>query len=441
MRFTIYPWKLKAWRESFQVAGMPGFALFALLLGAIFQVADSTQGGGGHGNKLVILLVRAPLALAALLIVLYKPRFARVSLTDARFVFFLFAFLFTASTIWSAHRVITLGKSLEIGLVCLVFLQVSRTGNPLERVEALRHIILLTIAAVAFVTVLGYLAHIQAFVQQRPGIFTKTTAQAPFLSGNGLGYVASALFLVVLAEWQAKRIRRNSAFLQMAFAMFIFAFAASRTSFGILVLSVLLVILRKSKIAALLSFAAIALVIAMSWQTVVTHLQGNESTGSFETLSGRTVVWTAALRQWKTSPILGAGGGVGGKVVVENVGDQYLEQMSSVHDGFLELLTGLGAVGFVLGLYLLISVTWKAWTNWRYHPEYSGTYVLIVHVWLTTLMSTGALGWMGYEMALFLCIVTNVDLLRRHKARVAARAVYAPIPDAELVPQLTMAMK
>lgn len=441
MRFTIYPWKLAAWRQAFSTAGLPGFALFALLLGTIFQIADSTQGGGGHSSKAMILLVRTPLVLAALMLVLYKPRFARVSLTDARFVFFLFAVLFSASTLWSAHRVITLGKSLEIVLLCLVFLQVSRTTNALTRVEALRQIILLTIAAVSIVTVLGYLAHIKAFVQQRPGLFTKTTAQAPFLSGNGLGYVASALFLVVLAEWQAKRIRRNSALLQMGFALFIFAFAASRTSFAILLLSILVVILRRSKISAFLAFATVALVIALSWHAVITHLQGKESSGSFETLSGRTVVWTAAIRQWKIAPVLGAGGGVGGKVVVENVGDQYLEQMSSVHDGFLELLTGLGSIGFVLGLFLLIMVTWRAWTAWRYHPEYAGTYVLIVHVWLTTLMSTGALGWMGYEMALFLCIATNIDLVRRHVARAAVRPSYTASRNPELAPELTMATR
>jgi hypothetical protein len=48
--------------------------------------------------------------------------------------------------------------------------------------------------------------------------------------------------------------------------------------------------------------------------------------------------------------------------------------------------------------------------------------VLIIHVWMTTIMSTGLLGWMGYEVAIFLCIITNIDLLRE-RARVQAPAM------------------
>jgi hypothetical protein len=46
--------------------------------------------------------------------------------------------------------------------------------------------------------------------------------------------------------------------------------------------------------------------------------------------------------------------------------------------------------------------------------------VLIIHVWMTTIMSTGLLGWMGYEVAIFLCIITNLDLVRELARRPAA---------------------
>ena len=110
---------------------------------------------------------------------------------------------------------------------------------------------------------------------------------------------------------------------------------------------------------------------------------------------------------------LGVGGGIGGKVVISHIGNMYLEQMSSLHNGFLEVLTGLGLVGFLIGSLLLITATLRAWNTWSEHPEYAGTYVLVVHVWMTTIMSTGILGWMGFELALFLCIVTNLDLVRQ----------------------------
>jgi O-antigen ligase len=157
---------------------------------------------------------------------------------------------------------------------------------------------------------------------------------------------------------------------------------------------------------------------------IVTRLQGHQASSSFVTLSGRTVVWTAAVRQFEKYPLLGVGGGVGGKMVISHIGNMYLEEMSSLHNGFLEVLTGLGIIGFVLGSALLVVASFRAWTAWNAHPEFAGTYVLIIHVWMTTIMSTGLLGWMGYEVAIFLCIITNVDLVRE----IARRPATVPKP-------------
>jgi O-antigen ligase len=168
---------------------------------------------------------------------------------------------------------------------------------------------------------------------------------------------------------------------------------------------------------------------------IVTRLQGKQTSNSFVTLSGRTVVWTAAVRQFEKDPLLGVGGGVGGKMVIANIGNMYLEAMSSLHNGFLEVLTGLGIIGFLIAVYMLSLATWRAWGTWNRFPQFAGTYVLIIHVWMTTIMSTGLLGWMGYEVAIFLCIITNLDVVSE-SIRVRAR-VMAPVrwPAEALVPQ------
>jgi hypothetical protein len=41
-------------------------------------------------------------------------------------------------------------------------------------------------------------------------------------------------------------------------------------------------------------------------------------------------------------------------------------------------------------------------------------------------MSTGILGWMGYEVAIFLCILTNVDLVAE-RARLLERTEIMPV--------------
>ena len=426
MRFTIYPWDLKSWRSAFRVTGLPGIALLCLLIGAMFQVADTTGGGAGHSSSAAILLVRTPAIVLAFLLLLFRPRIAPMHRFDMRLAYGLFALLYFLSVAWSQQPVQTIGKSGELLLAGMVFFEATRADNAIERVENLRRITLLAMSTVGALAVLGYLAGMPGFVQHRPGLISSTTAQAPFLSGNGLGYVASALLLVVLAEWQAKRLPGKAAFWQVLFGLGLFSFSASRTSFGILLLSVLLVLFKRSKILATLAVTGVLLAGFLFWTGILNRLQGHQNSSDFVTLSGRTVVWTAAVRQFEQNPILGVGGGIGGKVVISHIGNRYLEEMSSLHNGFLELLTGLGLLGFLLGTYMLVATTLRAWQAWDTHPEYAGTYVLIIHVWMTTTMSTGILGWMGYEVALFLCILSNVDLIAA-RARALSRYQVKPL--------------
>jgi O-antigen ligase len=412
MPFSVLPWNWKSWSSAFRVTGLPGIALFCLLLGAMLQVEDLSGGGAGHSSAKAILLIRTPAIIIAFLVLLFRPKLAPMRTTDLRLGYLAFAALYFLSTMWSQIPIQTLGKSAELLLAGMVFFEASRGPNALARIEGLRQITLLTMSLLGSLAVLGFCLRLHAFVQNRPGLISSTTAQAPFLSGNGLGYVASAIILVVIAEWQARRLSGKSAFPQLIFGLALFSVSASRTSFGILLLSVLLVIFKRSKVIGFLCVAGVAVMAFMFSTEIVTRLQGQQAQSSFVTLSGRTVVWTAAVRQFERYPLLGVGGGVGGKMVISHIGNLYLEEMSSLHNGFLEVLTGLGIIGFLLGASLLVVASFRSWSTWNQHPEYAGTYVLIIHVWMTTIMSTGLLGWMGYEVAIFLCIITNIDLVR-----------------------------
>jgi hypothetical protein len=56
---------------------------------------------------------------------------------------------------------------------------------------------------------------------------------------------------------------------------------------------------------------------------------------------------------------------------------------------------------------------------------------------MTTTMSTGILGWMGYEVALFLCILSNIDLVAE-RARSLSRFQMRPLRWSEhaLIPRI-----
>jgi len=101
MAFSVFPWSLKSWRSAFGATGLPGIALFCLLLGAMLQVEDLSGGGAGHSSATAILLIRTPAIVIAFLILLFKPRLAPMRSTDLRLGYLAFAGLYFLSTTWS----------------------------------------------------------------------------------------------------------------------------------------------------------------------------------------------------------------------------------------------------------------------------------------------------------------------------------------------------
>ena len=204
MPFSVYPWNLKSWRSAFRVTGLPGIALFCILLGAMLQVEDSSGGGAGHSSAKAILLIRTPAIVIAFCFCLFRPKLAPMRSTDLRLGYLAFAGLYFVSTMWSHIPIQTLGKSAELLLAGMVFFEASRGANAIERVEgSAPHHASHHVAARLLWPSSASVCAFPRFVQNRPGLISSTTAQAPFLSGNGLGYVASAVILVVIAEWQA----------------------------------------------------------------------------------------------------------------------------------------------------------------------------------------------------------------------------------------------
>ena len=421
MRFSILPWNFRAWHSAFAAAGFPGWALLCLMIASLGSALDFGQGKQMHQSVLAILLIRAPFSITALIFVLAKPGIAKVGMRDLRFWFAVFSFLYLASCLWSSDLIITLGKSFEMIVGALILLEASKGPDAGRRLEALGQITFLIISMVALLATLGFIARIPMFVYERPGLVTSTTATAPFVSGNGIGYMASALFLTVFGQWLAKRISWRGAWLQMSYALFIFAFASSRTSFGILALGITIVLLRRSKVLMVGFIAVLGTALWIFRNGVMKVMLQGRSQENIESLSGRVIMWGAAFRAWEQHPILGYGGGDGGKVVLSHINNPSLE-LSSLHSGFMETLTGLGLIGIIIGSGLLLATTYYTLKEWKANPENAGLYVMIIHIWITSIMSIGVLGWMSYEVGLYFVLIGIIDLSRR-KARFS-RAVY-----------------
>ena len=304
---SILPWSIGAWIRDIQITGFAGLALLSL------QIAEFGRFKPGlvhhaHEGLGSLLVFRVPFTLAAFILLIASLQFRKVRLRIFSGWFLLYAIYFLVSSIWSTAPVMTFGKGTELLIGLGIVLFVSCAEDPLYRLDALRTLLLRAIATVGSVAVVGYLLRIPAFVSQRPGIFLTSNADTPFLSSNGLGYISSLLLLCVIADYLSGRNHGQRVFMESGYALFLFLFAASRTSLLIIVVGIGLLFIRKSRILGASYFILIVVGIYLNLDRVINVIQEHQSQRNFDTLSGRTVVWAAAWRQWETNPFLGFGG-------------------------------------------------------------------------------------------------------------------------------------
>lgn len=413
-RITFLPWDLNSWIRAFRMAGIPGLAILCLLIAEMVQLTDTTA-PTAHEGAMTLVLVRGPFTLLALLLWLYKPVMPKLRLWDFQLWYLVWVLWFCISVSWSTDRTITLGKGVELLVAAGIMMQASRDQYAFQRLEGVYRLILLFTSLLALITILGYFAHISIFIQVKHSILASTTAESPFLSGNGLGYLTVSLMLTAFAEWQFCKLPRKLAFAELAFAGGIFLFSSSRTSLAIMGVGFLVIISRRSKLLLISYGIVIFTTLFFLGGKIVTYLKFDEQQGNIDTLSGRTVAWTAAFHYWLKRPLLGYGGGAGGKYVLANMGNTSLAAMSSLHSGIMESLTGLGIFGVLLGLAILILSTYQIYKLSKAFPQYSYLYIWVITFWITSIMSIGVLAWMEYGMAIYLVALAHIDVMNRNK--------------------------
>jgi O-antigen ligase len=398
------------------MAGTPGLAMLALLIADFVQLPDDPGQLSAHASTLTLILIRGPLSLLALLIAVFYGHWTKLRLSDLRLWSLIFAVFYVLSTAWSTYPFATLGKGFEILLAVVILIQATGGESAPVRLRGMFQLTLLVVSSFALLTVLGYLAGIQAFVFHKPGVLFGTSAESPFLSGNGLGYAAACLMLLVFAQWQFCDMPLRTAGVEFFYATSVFFFSSSRTSLALLLAGFGLILLRRSKVLLFAVGLPIFGLLVYYFDAISQHLSFGEADSTIQSLSGRTVMWAAAFEQWKQHPWLGFGGGAGGKYVLANIGNS-LDQMSSLHSGFMESLSGLGLIGFTLQLGLFLVVTYRVLKSWKRDPRGAPWYGLIVFFWVTTIMSLGVFGWMTYQMQLYFLLIGLLDWHKRYASR------------------------
>jgi O-antigen ligase len=137
----------------------------------------------------------------------------------------------------------------------------------------------------------------------------------------------------------------------------IFAQSRSPATAALLGLLAVLVLARRRGLLAIVGLAGVALISLTSAEAVVQEafLRGQDH-DLFFSLSGRVDWWMSALKVLAENPLLGLGGYAAGRFAVLS---EVRPETSSLHNAWLEILVGVGLMGFLPFLATFLG-TWRS---------------------------------------------------------------------------------
>ncbi|BAU14188.1 O-antigen polymerase [Leptolyngbya sp. NIES-3755] len=198
----------------------------------------------------------------------------------------------------------------------------------------------------------------------------------------GLMVLSAVIFFSIVID---KRERTLATFGGLAISVLLVILSTSRTGLSVMILLMVLTyafqLLRSKSTFALPAFLAGFLTIGATIVLVVDNYERIlTSMGRDATLTGRTTIWEVALERWTERPWFGYGYQ---SFWIPDQGNslEVLYRMSwqpaHGHNGFLDLLVELGAVGFVAFAISLLIAFKRAIAWYKLNPNAIGTLPLI----------------------------------------------------------------
>ena len=301
------------------------------------------------------------------------------------------------SAVYSVAPIVTAAKALELLTGFLIVVGVTTLDSP---VLPLKRSIVLLIAlegVLMAASVIGFFAMASIFstFDSRAGFITERTLSGVFMSPNALSVVGAVVAVFALARLLKKPRAPHRAvlFAGVLFGVTAVVLASGRQGLIILVVSTAAVLLILKPFQAVFwvlpAIIALGVLYANELATAFTRGQGSQLLRS---LSGRTVWWESALSAWLEHPWLGFGFAVGGRfVALERIG---ASDVSSLHSGYLEVLTGVGVLGFIPLIIVLFGVGRFCLRVIRVETEYA---ILLIPLALHSFISPGFGGWLNTD--------------------------------------------
>lgn len=373
------------------------FAWIALVAGSFSFVPSSAETAlyGELNAANIVRFVSLTVACCILLPTLFGTIRFRF---DAVTGFLLYAIFCLISTIWSVAPIATAGKAVELTVATLVVFFVMNRPDSAGNLRRLLNLNLLIAATALVAIILGFIVAPEAFSSPTRGLLPRRL-DTQFISANGIAYLAAISGTYALARIIDSGLRPGIHLTVYALSWCAAILAQGRTGLAALAIVSVLLPFRKRH---WLTILLILLPTFVAGSALIgSFVVRGESVEMIYTLTGRTVLWTAGWKSFLENPWTGNGFGVGGRYVFLGGLSGFDPMISSLHSGFLEILTGVGIFGFLIWFAVFLSaciMALKAYMNGR-NLDVAASFVLLV---LVTVMSTGVGGWFNLPLGFFL---------------------------------------
>jgi O-antigen ligase len=326
---------------------------------------SAEQAGADNYTRLTFLA----LGVLVILFVAARHRFAFLQELVGGVLGFFFAFALwgLASTQWSVSPAGTLYKSLEYATMIVLFALTASliktiVKGPQNRLLALKNLfdfnwfLLFLLLTSVYV---GLLVWPETAIERNISMFGFSIKGAlPGIASNGVGQLGAILAVVALVRLLHKPGSRAIYIPLLAVSLLTLVLAQSRSPI-LAFLAAIIVVLVASRRFGLLLVLSGGLVSAMLLpggygHTIYEFLRRGQDEGNLKTLSGRTEYWELSLEALRDNWLTGLGANAGGRNVLHaGLG----EEVSTVHNVYVEALLDLGVVGLAFLLAGLI-VAW-----------------------------------------------------------------------------------
>jgi O-antigen ligase len=265
----------------------------------------------------------------------------------------------------------------------------------------------------------------QAFQPSGGAISVQLQGVVPAVADNGVGHVSAILSVVALSRFLRKQQSRSSrtfylAFLGLTLLTMLLAQTRSAILGFVFGTALLLYFSKRTGWTVCLLLAVVLLFLTTTAGSLFTkYMRRGQDADAVASLSGRTDWWESGWTEFQKRPWAGSGGFTARFTVLAKLGDQ---EVSTVHNTYLEAAVGVGLIGLAAILITFIGV-WK-WVirEFRYSSTDSVRRQLALEavavLGVITVRSFFSVGFIVHYDIEFMAVVGFAELCRRLPERI-----------------------